>query len=70
MAKIIIHGPGFTLEEIERERLLRNLERTPEERIHLMFEMISFAMKVRKGPLKLPEGKGIVLRSKRFHEHS
>jgi len=65
MAKIIIHPPGTTREEIEEQRLLRNLERTPNERITLMFEMISFAMMVKGGPLKKPQGKGLVLSSKR-----
>ena len=65
MAKIIIHPPGTTREQIEELRLLRNLERTPNERMTLMFEMISFAMMVKGGPLKMPQGKGLVLRSKR-----
>jgi len=70
MAQIIIHPPGTTKEDVERLRLLRNLERTPEDRMKLMFRLISLAMKIKGGPLKLPQGKGVVLRSNRNHGHS
>ncbi len=65
MGKIILHPPGTTKEDIEEMRLMRNLEKTPNERISFMFEMIAFAMKVKGGPLKEPQGKGFILKSKR-----
>ena len=65
MAKIIIHPPGTTREDIEDMRLQRNLERSPEERMRLMFRLNALAMMMKKGPLKMPEGKGIILRKKK-----
>jgi hypothetical protein len=70
MAKIILHPPGTTKAELEQLRLLRNLERAPEERMKIMFKVISLAMMAKGGPLKEPQGKGVVLRSKRNHGHS
>jgi hypothetical protein len=68
MAKIIIHPPGTTREEIEKIRLLRNLERTPNERMKLMFELNLLAMKIKGGPLKKPQGKGIILYRRKDNE--
>jgi hypothetical protein len=60
MAKIILHPSGTTKAELEQLRLLRNLERTPEERMKIMFSLNAMALMLKKGPLKLPEGKGII----------
>jgi hypothetical protein len=62
MAKLIIHPPGTTREQIEEERLLRNLERSPEERMKLMFKLNAIALMLKKGPIKLPQGKGVILK--------
>jgi hypothetical protein len=69
MAKIIIHGPGTTLEDIERERLLRNLERTPEERMELMFRMNAIALSLKKDRPKIAEGKGKIIIKGIHNEH-
>lgn len=62
MARLILHEKPLTREEIEERRLLEHLALSPEERIKRMFALIELAMKFRKGPLKLPQGKGIVLK--------
>lgn len=62
MAKLILHERPLTREEIEERRLLENLKRTPEERIKRMFMLMELAMKFKNGPLKEPQGKGIVLK--------
>ncbi len=64
MGKIILHPPGTTREDIEEMRLMRNLEKTPNERIRLMFTLNIMAIMVKGGPLKLPQGKGIILKRK------
>ena len=68
MGKIILHPPGTTREDIEEMRLMRNLEKTPNERISFMFELNALAMKIKGGPLKEPQGKGIILRRKKTSE--
>jgi|GEM_PF-3731549 len=64
MAKIILHPPGTTREEIEELRLIRNLERTPNERMKLMFAINAMCLMLKKGPLKMPQGKGIILKKR------
>ena len=61
MAKIILHPPGTTREEIEEQRLIRNLERTPNERMKLMFALNLMVLRLKGRPLKERQGKGIIL---------
>jgi len=64
MAKLILHPIGTTLEEIARQRLLRSLERSPNERMHLAFRLMELSLAFKNGPIKLPQGKGIILKKK------
>ena len=65
MAKLILHPPGTTREDIEHQRMLRNLERTPEERMVMAFRLMALALAFKNGPIKLPQGKGVVLKRKK-----
>lgn len=60
MGKIIIHSHPVSGLEIEKMRILRNLERTPEERMKLMFGLNALALTMKNAPLKMPQGKGVV----------
>ncbi len=62
MARLIIHNPPLTREEIEDRRLLETLALTPQERIHRMFELMQLSLMLKKGPLKTPQGLGVVLK--------
>jgi hypothetical protein len=62
MAKLILHEKSLTREGIEERRLIESLQRTPEERIKRMFALMELAVKFKKGPLKEPQGNGIVLK--------
>lgn len=64
MAKIILHPEGESLEAIAERRLLENAMRTPEERFDKIFEMMELAALFKKGPIKEPQGLGIVLKRK------
>jgi hypothetical protein len=64
MPKIILHPPGTTREEIEQRRIQENLKRTPAERMSFAFRLMALAMMLKKGPLKQPQGKGVVLKRK------
>ncbi|HXC04709.1 MAG TPA: hypothetical protein VNZ86_08140 [Bacteroidia bacterium] len=43
MPKLLIHNPPLSREEIADRRLEETLKRTPQERIHTMFELIAFS---------------------------
>ncbi|MFI5148512.1 MAG: hypothetical protein ACHQRM_02190 [Bacteroidia bacterium] len=62
MPKLIIHNPPLSREEIADRRLEENLKRTPRERIALMFELNKLSAKLKKGPLKEPQGLGVVVK--------
>jgi len=49
-------------QEVEDRRLQENLLLTPGQRLEKMFRLMALAIKFKKGPLKLPQGKGIVLK--------
>ncbi|MBL4652202.1 MAG: hypothetical protein JKY53_04955 [Flavobacteriales bacterium] len=60
---MIIHKKARTADEILLERCRENLKLTPKQRMEKMFELSKFAIKMKGGPLKKPQGKGIVLSS-------
>lgn len=62
MPKLLIHNPPLSREEIADRRLEENLQRTPEERMQLMFELIRLSARLKKGPLKEPQGLGVILK--------
>ena len=64
MATIKFYPPGTTLEQIQAERRKRTLTMTPNERMHLAFELMALSLAFKNGPIKKPQGKGIVLRKK------
>jgi hypothetical protein len=64
MGKVILHSPDLTPEEIENIRLDRILAMTPKERMQRMFDLMELALAMKKGPLKEPQGKGVILRKK------
>ncbi len=64
MATLKFYPPGTTREQIDAERLDRILSMTPNERMHLAFELMALSLAFKKGPIKEPQGKGIVLRKK------
>jgi hypothetical protein len=64
MPKIIIYTPGTTREDIKRRRMEENMKRTPAERMSFAFRLMALAMMFKKGPLKEPQGKGVVLKRK------
>lgn len=65
MAKIILNSPGISREEIEERRFFENLALSPEQRIKKMFELMALSAMFKKGPLKMPQRKGIVLTRKK-----
>jgi hypothetical protein len=63
MRKVITYS-HYDSEAIERRRLEENLKLTPLERFEKAFYLIHLSMLFKRGPLKEPEGKGVVLRRK------
>jgi hypothetical protein len=66
MAELILHADILSDEQTREKRLHENLALTPMQRWEKMFAMIQLAASLKKGPLKQPQGKGIVLKSKRW----
>ncbi len=62
MAKLIVHQVPLTREEIEERRLDENLALSPQERIQKMFKLMQLSLMLKKGPLKTPQGLGVVLK--------
>ena len=63
MAKLIIH-PNMSPEEIENRRRDEILQLTPHQRILRMIDMMEMAIAMKGCPLKLPQGKGVILKKK------
>ena len=64
MAILKLYPPETPREQIEAERLPRTLALSPNERMHIAFELMALSLAFKKGPIKEPQGKGIVLRKK------
>ena len=64
MRKLILHTENETRDSIEERRLLENASRPPIERWQKAFQLMSLALLFKKGPIKSPEGLGIVLKRK------
>lgn len=62
--KLIIHDPPLSPEEIEERRMAEDFAMTPLQRWNKMFTLMELALLFKKGPLKKPQGKGIVLKKK------
>lgn len=65
MAKIILNSPRISREEIEERRFLENLALSPEQRMKKMFDLMALSALFKKGALKAPQGRGIVLTRKK-----
>lgn len=63
MPKLIIHNAN-SLKEVEDRRLDENLKLSPLERFEKALLLIELSLLFKKGPIKLPQGKGIVLKLK------
>ena len=61
MPKLIVYQTPKTPEEIEDIRRKRVLQMTPSERMELLFNLMSLASIFKKGPIKKPQHKGILL---------
>ncbi len=68
MAELILHSVPQSEDKVHEKRMLENLALTPMERFKKMFALIQLSVSLKKGPLKMPQGKGIVLKSKRWQE--
>ena len=66
MAVLILHNAAPSDEHIREKRMHENLALTPMQRWEKMFAMIQLAASLKKGPIKQPQGKGIVLKSKKW----
>jgi hypothetical protein len=64
MAKLILHNGTETPASIEERRLKENLLLTPEERIKKAFQLMALSLLFKNGPIKKPQGLGIVLKRK------
>ncbi|MEO5645778.1 MAG: hypothetical protein ABIQ40_13770 [Bacteroidia bacterium] len=64
MAKLIIHNGNETPESIANRRLLENLLLTPHERFKKTFQLMALAALFKNGPIKTPQGLGVVLKRK------
>jgi hypothetical protein len=62
MAQLIFHTGEDAHERVENERFLKNAAKTREERMKYAFQLMELSQLFKKGPIKSPEGKGIVLR--------
>ena len=47
------YKPGRTVEELEQERLIESLNRTPTERFRIMMQLIRISQKTKKAVSKL-----------------
>lgn len=66
MAKLILNPVMLSKEQVSEKRMFENLALTPMQRWEKMFALIQLSASLKKGILKMPEGKGIVLKSKRW----
>jgi hypothetical protein len=64
MTKLIIHPEGTTHESIAERRLQENLLLSPEQRMKRAFELMALSALFKDGPIKKPQGLGIVLKRK------
>jgi hypothetical protein len=64
MAKLILHNGNETPASIEERRLKENFLLSPQERFKKTFELMALAALFKKGPIKIPQGLGIVLKRK------
>lgn len=64
MAKIILHKEGQDPEAIVARRMQENLLLTPVERFKKTFQLMALAAAFKQGPIKTPQGLGIVLKRK------
>jgi hypothetical protein len=63
MAKLILHTDA-DLEKINERRLFEMLALTPGDRMNRAFQLMKLSLLFKKGPIKKPQGKGIVLKFK------
>jgi hypothetical protein len=64
MAKIILHKEGQHPDAIAERRLQENFLLSPLERFKKTFQLMSLAAAFKQGPIKHPQGLGIVLKRK------
>jgi hypothetical protein len=66
MVELKLYPTGKSREEIAQLRRGRALALTVNERIHTAFELMNISLAFKKGPIKLPKGKGIILEAKPY----
>lgn len=66
MAKLILHAVPYSEEQMRETRMLENLALTPIQRWKKMFALMQISASLKTGRLKQPQGKGIVLKSKKW----
>lgn len=64
MAKIILHKEGENPESIADRRMQENLLLSPVERFKKTFQLMALAAAFKQGPIKAPQGLGVVLKRK------
>ncbi len=66
MAELILHNRAQSQEQMHEKRILENLALTPMQRWKKMFALMQLSASLKNGPLKMPQGKGIILKSNRW----
>lgn len=63
MSKVIFHTKT-SREVIAENRLFENLKLSPVERLKKAFTLMGLSALFKKGPIKIPQGLGVVLKRK------
>lgn len=65
MAKLILHNTSLPAGQLARERALRFLQLSPQEKLTELFALIRLSVAMNGGqPLKQPQGKGLIIQRK------
>ncbi len=59
--KLFVHKKPYSRQKTEHARLMQNLALTPLHRWKKAFSLMSLSLAFRRGALKVPQGKGILL---------
>ena len=62
VAKLIFHNEASSRETVAERRLYENLLLSPAERFKKAFALMALAALFKKGPIKSPQGLGIILK--------
>jgi len=59
--KLLVHKKPYSRQQAEHSRLMKNLALTPLNRWKKAFSLMSLSLAFKRGSLKLPQGKGLLL---------